>query len=247
MCQHLIWNSSIWGQNNTHALLKVHLRELLGSSFCIQVHIVHRFVYKTWRFCKDRQFWALAYCLVKLRGLSDCPIPTQIAVAVVYNSAIRKFSSTVVWNELLFTDRWLSEALQQGRIVLIKEGLLHNFCTFILHLLYYCLCICWWLKQRFVKKNDHFFIMIFFFLISTKYQFCLKKYWYWPFSNPYLLKYSSCSEVQGVMLVAQSRAVVAIELTEPASVFLNSWVFLHKHRFGDIRLVVPDHHISFKL
>lgn len=55
------------------------------------------------------------------------------------------------------------------------------------------------------------------------------------------------SEVQCVMLVPQSGAVVTVELTEPAAVLLNSWVLFHQHGLGDVLLIVPDHHVSLKL
>jgi len=63
----------IWGQSNTRALFKVHLRELLGSSFCIQCALVC--VQDLVHLQRQRQFWALAYCLLKLIGLSDSPNP----------------------------------------------------------------------------------------------------------------------------------------------------------------------------
>lgn len=63
----------------------------------------------------------------KDKGNSGLSNP-KTAVAVVCNSAIRKFRSTVDRNtQLLFTDRWLSEALQQGGKVLSMENKLPIF------------------------------------------------------------------------------------------------------------------------
>lgn len=55
------------------------------------------------------------------------------------------------------------------------------------------------------------------------------------------------SEVQSVPLVPQPRAVLAVELTEPAPVLLDGRVLLHQQGLGDVRLVVPDHHVALKL
>ena len=49
------------------------------------------------------------------------------------------------------------------------------------------------------------------------------------------------------MLETQPGAVVAVELAEPASVLLDGRVLLHQQGLGDVRLVVPDHHVPFKL
>lgn len=57
----------------------------------------------------------------------------------------------------------------------------------------------------------------------------------------------SRSEVQSVTLVLQSWAVLAVELTEPAAVLLDGRVLFHQERLGDVRLVVPDHHVPLKL
>lgn len=55
------------------------------------------------------------------------------------------------------------------------------------------------------------------------------------------------SEVQSVPLVLQPRAVLAVELTEPAAVLQDGRVLLHQERLGDVGLVVPDHHVPLKL
>lgn len=62
-----------------------------------------------------------------------------------------------------------------------------------------------------------------------------------------LLHRGERSPVQGVMLVAQLRAVLTVELTEPAPVSLDGRVLLHQHGPGDVRLIVPNHHIPLKL
>lgn len=56
-----------------------------------------------------------------------------------------------------------------------------------------------------------------------------------------------CSEVQRVVLEAQTWAVLAVELTKPAAVFLDGRVLFHQQRFRDILLIVPNHHVPLKL
>lgn len=55
------------------------------------------------------------------------------------------------------------------------------------------------------------------------------------------------SEVQSIPLILQPRAVLAVELAEPTAVSPNSGVLLNQERLGDVRLVVPDHHVTFEL
>lgn len=55
------------------------------------------------------------------------------------------------------------------------------------------------------------------------------------------------SEVQSVVLELQPRAVLTVELTEPAPVLLDGWVLLHQERLGDVLLIIPDHHVTLKL
>lgn len=45
----------------------------------------------------------------------------------------------------------------------------------------------------------------------------------------------------------QPWAVLSVELAEPATVPLDGRVLLHQQRLGDVLLIVPDHHIPFKL
>lgn len=45
----------------------------------------------------------------------------------------------------------------------------------------------------------------------------------------------------------QPRAVLAVELTEPAPVLLDGLVLLHQQRLGDVPLIIPDHHVALKL